>query len=446
MPWYSAGTVAVTNNSPTVTGSGTTFSANARVGDAFRGPDGLWYEVTNVASAAVISIKPNYQGANSAAGSYAIAPMQGYVKDSADALRGFVNQYGALLASIGPWSIAENQEAARSELGLGPLSVWVAGEALTLPGKGVRIRADLSTATLTDRLMVQTSVTNGMTSLSMLPNGTSTSSDITAWQTSDVNNSPYGQIQVTAGEVRISAGATGTASVPSVKVNVGGSTRMTVDNNISLGSQSPGAIFSGASGVYFDTANGMPWSTCTSGQWVFSRSSDGSVLQFRRGTETIVGSITTSATATAYNTSSDYRLKSDVQPLDPVEATGRILAYEPCTWKWLVDGSDGKGFIAHKNQAVDPSTATGRKDEVQRMGNIRLPNYSLVRENVLEPEDMTPYGEGAEWVFTHDEPVYQGRDDSKMIPDMVAMMQRQEGRIAELEAHLQQVLAILQPA
>lgn len=37
MPWYSAGTVAVTNNSPTVTGSGTSFSANARVGDAFRG-------------------------------------------------------------------------------------------------------------------------------------------------------------------------------------------------------------------------------------------------------------------------------------------------------------------------------------------------------------------------------------------------------------------------
>lgn len=118
MPWYSTGTVAVTNNSPTVTGAGTTFSANARVGDAFRGPDGLWYEVTNVASATVISIKPNYQSANSATGSYAIAPMQGYVKDSADSLRAFVNQYGAKLASLGPWSTAANAGEARSALGL----------------------------------------------------------------------------------------------------------------------------------------------------------------------------------------------------------------------------------------------------------------------------------------------------------------------------------------
>lgn len=107
MPWYSAGTVAVTNNSPTVTGSGTSFSANARVGDAFRGPDGLWYEVTNVASATVFSIKPNYQGPNNAAGSYAIAPMQGYVKDSADALRGYVNQYGTTLASLKSAALAD---------------------------------------------------------------------------------------------------------------------------------------------------------------------------------------------------------------------------------------------------------------------------------------------------------------------------------------------------
>ncbi|MCS9068347.1 hypothetical protein N0700_33190, partial [Pseudomonas aeruginosa] len=32
MAWYSTGTVAVTLNSPTVTGTGTTFSANVRVG------------------------------------------------------------------------------------------------------------------------------------------------------------------------------------------------------------------------------------------------------------------------------------------------------------------------------------------------------------------------------------------------------------------------------
>ncbi|WP_411741398.1 phage tail protein [Pseudomonas sp. GL-RE-29] len=101
MPWYKAGTVSVTQNSNAVLGAGTAFIANARVGDAFRGPDGGWYEVTNIASDTALSISPDYQGATNAAGVYALAPMQGYVKDSADALRALVNQYGAKLAALG---------------------------------------------------------------------------------------------------------------------------------------------------------------------------------------------------------------------------------------------------------------------------------------------------------------------------------------------------------
>jgi hypothetical protein len=101
MPWYKSGTVSVTQNSNAVIGTGTAFIANSRVGDAFRGPDGGWYEVTNIASDTAISISPPYQGASAGAGGYAIAPMQGYVKDSADALRGLVNQFGGVLAVLG---------------------------------------------------------------------------------------------------------------------------------------------------------------------------------------------------------------------------------------------------------------------------------------------------------------------------------------------------------
>ncbi len=99
--WYSAGTVAVTANSATVTGTGTAFSANARVGDAFRGPDGRWYAVTNIASASVISISPAYQGDTATGQTYAIAPIQGYVKDSADRLRQITDQFGTILADLG---------------------------------------------------------------------------------------------------------------------------------------------------------------------------------------------------------------------------------------------------------------------------------------------------------------------------------------------------------
>ncbi|WP_433739835.1 phage tail protein [Pseudomonas putida] len=101
MLWYKTGTVSVVQNSNAVIGTNTAFISNARVGDAFRGPDGAWYEVTNIASDTALAISPNYQGASNAAGIYALAPMQGYVKDSADALRSLVNQYGAKLAALG---------------------------------------------------------------------------------------------------------------------------------------------------------------------------------------------------------------------------------------------------------------------------------------------------------------------------------------------------------
>lgn len=88
MTWYKTGTVQVTLNSNAVVGTGTAFIANARVGDAFSGPDGNWYEVINVVSDTSLGIYPNYRGASVVSGGvYVIAPMEGYVKDSADALR-----------------------------------------------------------------------------------------------------------------------------------------------------------------------------------------------------------------------------------------------------------------------------------------------------------------------------------------------------------------------
>ena len=135
MPWYRSGTVAVTSGSTTVTGTGTAFAANARVGDAFQGPDGRWYEVSNIASTTVLSILPAYQGATAAGGAYALAPMQGYVKESADRLRQLVDQWGATLAGLGTVSVENvvpvakggtggtTQAAARAGLGLGAAAV-----------------------------------------------------------------------------------------------------------------------------------------------------------------------------------------------------------------------------------------------------------------------------------------------------------------------------------
>ncbi|WP_237403121.1 hypothetical protein [Pseudomonas sp. MWU318] len=101
MPWYKAGTVSVVQNSNVVNGTNTAFFSNGRVGDAFRGPDGGWYEVINIPSETSLAISPNYLGATNSSGAYALAPMQGYVKDSADALRALVNQFGGVMAVLG---------------------------------------------------------------------------------------------------------------------------------------------------------------------------------------------------------------------------------------------------------------------------------------------------------------------------------------------------------
>jgi hypothetical protein len=125
MPWYKSGTVSVVLNSNAVIGAVTAFIANSRVGDAFRGPDGAWYEVTNIASDTALSISPNYQGATTAAGAYALAPMQGYVKDSADALRALVNQYGAKLAALGTTGNYDVLPASKGGTGISDLSVFI---------------------------------------------------------------------------------------------------------------------------------------------------------------------------------------------------------------------------------------------------------------------------------------------------------------------------------
>jgi len=81
---------------------------------------------------------------------------------------------------------------------------------------------------------------------------------------------------------------------------------------------------------------------------------------------TLVGNITVDATSTAYNTSSDYRLKDNPQPL--TNSGAFIDALKPKTWDWKSDGSKGVGFIAHEVQEVSPRTVFGTKDAVDADG------------------------------------------------------------------------------
>jgi hypothetical protein len=95
-------------------------------------------------------------------------------------------------------------------------------------------------------------------------------------------------------------------------------------------------------------------------------------------TSTQVGSVSITTTTTAYNTSSDYRLKNTIAPM--TGALAKVALLKPCTYKWNADGSDGEGFIAHELQAVVPDCVTGEKDAVDAEGN---PQYQGIDVSFL---------------------------------------------------------------
>jgi hypothetical protein len=131
-----------------------------------------------------------------------------------------------------------------------------------------------------------------------------------------------------------------------------------------------------------------------------NRNNDGAVVSCRRS-GTSVGSISVTTTATAFNTSSDYRLKENVVPL--TGAADRLNQLQVHRFNFIADpGKTVDGFIAHEAQAVVPECVTGEKDEVDDEGN----------------------------------PIYQGIDQSKLVPLLTAALQEALTKIETLEARL----------
>lgn len=101
MAWYKAGTVSVTLNSATVTGTGTAFADNVDAGQSFVGPDGLAYEILSVVSATQLTLASNYRGATAAGQAYRIMPVQGYLRDLAAQAAELVLSFATVRDGIG---------------------------------------------------------------------------------------------------------------------------------------------------------------------------------------------------------------------------------------------------------------------------------------------------------------------------------------------------------
>ncbi len=124
-------------------------------------------------------------------------------------------------------------------------------------------------------------------------------------------------------------------------------------------------------------------------------------------TNTAVGSITTTTTSTQFNTSSDYRLKENLVPVD--NAIDRVKQLSTYRFNFISEANTTvDGFLAHEVADIVPEAVSGEKDAVK---------------NVFDPESNTTI-EVAE---------YQGIDQSKLVPLLTAALQEAIARIEALE-------------
>jgi hypothetical protein len=182
------------------------------------------------------------------------------------------------------------------------------------------------------------------------------------------------------------AGAPDTSPTPRMTITSGGS--------VLIGTTSDGSASD--SGVVLTSGGASLWKADGTGdinQLDFYRGTSGSYAQ--------VGKIVTNSSGTSFTSVSDYRLKENVIPL--TSAIARINKLKPSQFNFITDPDKTvDGFIAHEAQAVVPECVTGAKDEVDDDGN----------------------------------PVYQGIDQSKLVPLLTAALQEALAEIESLKARV----------
>ena len=128
---------------------------------------------------------------------------------------------------------------------------------------------------------------------------------------------------------------------------------------------------------------------------------NGTALCYFQTASAELGKIRINGAGVAYDTTSDYRLKENVEPI--TDATLRVQALKPWRFNFISHPDvTVDGFLAHETQEVVPEAVGGTKDEVDDEGN----------------------------------PVYQGIDQSKLVPLLTAALQEAIAKIESLEARL----------
>ena len=242
---------------------------------------------------------------------------------------------------------------------------------------GGRITGDFSNTTLANRVYFQ-NTTTAQTSLGVLPGPGFAIAAVNIFSQEDPANSGLLQFRIENGvDARLSSAITGTGSYLPMTFFTGGSERVRIDTSgrFMVGTTSAG--IGNNIGTTIE-ASGLNNARITVNHSSAGSSNDSNFMQFGYG-GTLTGRIVqSSVSGVSYVTSSDYRLKEDVQPM--MGALTKVAALKPVTYKWKVDGSDGQGFIAHELSEVVPDCVSGEKDAVDAEGN---PQYQGIDTSFL---------------------------------------------------------------
>jgi hypothetical protein len=157
----------------------------------------------------------------------------------------------------------------------------------------------------------------------------------------------------------------------------------------------------------------------------------------------VVGSISTNGSATAYNTSSDYRLKENVNY--DFDATTRLKQLKPARFNFIADADTTvDGFLAHEVQDIIPEAIHGIKDATETKEKVVVNvDGNVIAENIeqadwetgkiADEDGNTKYPTDSTWEATKVVPIYQGIDQAKLVPLLVKTIQELEARITTLE-------------
>jgi len=156
-------------------------------------------------------------------------------------------------------------------------------------------------------------------------------------------------------------------------------------------------------------------------------------IAFTNASGSNIGGVTQNGTsAVTFETSSDYRLKENVNY--SFDATTRLKQLKPCRFNFIADGTDRvlDGFLAHEVSSIVPEAVTKEKDATREIGTIKDEDGNVLKTDAPEVQKE----DGQTWEKTGTENVYQGIDQSKLVPLLTKALQEQQATIEALTARI----------